>query len=74
MVLVSLCTKDRVGEAGYQTSMVSVTSTSRYRSPWKVDPLWTAEVDSTELADVRADWINLSRTYTGSLPYTGYCY
>ena len=36
--------------------MVSVTSTSRFRSPWRVDPPRTAEVDSMELADVRADW------------------
>ena len=25
--------------------------------PLKVDPLYTAKVDSTELADVRADWL-----------------
>ena len=36
-------------------TLVSVTSTSRFRNPLKVDPLCTAEVDSTELADVRAD-------------------
>ena len=40
----------------YCADMVSVTSTSRFRSPWKVDPPRTAEVDSMELADVRADW------------------
>ena len=40
----------------YCVGMVSVTSTSHYQSPSKVDPLCRAEVDSTELADVRTDW------------------
>ena len=35
--------------------MVSVTSTSHYQSPCKVDPLCMAEVNSAELADVPAD-------------------
>ena len=35
--------------------MISVMSMPRYQSPSKVDPLCTAEVDSTELADVHAD-------------------
>ena len=34
-----------------------VTSTSRYQIRCKVDPPRTAEVDSTELANVLADWL-----------------
>ena len=44
----------------YCAAMVSMRSTSRYRSPCKVDPLCTGEVDSTELADVRTDWVQVS--------------
>ena len=38
--------------------MVSVMLTSHYQSPRKVDPLYTAEVDSRELTDVPADWFS----------------
>ena len=49
----------------YCAGMVSATSTSHYKSPWKVDPLCTAEVDSKELADVRGDCtINMTTSTT----------
>ena len=46
----------RCNQTCYCAGMVSVTSTSGYQSPGKVDPQCTAKVDSTESADVRADW------------------
>ena len=46
----------RCNQTCYCAGMISVTTTSRFQSPWKVDALCTAEVDSTELANVRADW------------------
>ena len=39
--------------------MVSLTSKSRYQNPWKVNPLYMAEADSEERADVRADWMHV---------------
>ena len=47
----------RCNQTCYCAGIVSVTSMSRYQSPLKVDPLYTAKVDSMELADVRADWL-----------------
>ena len=36
-----------------------VNVTSRHQSQWKVHPLCMAEVDSTESADVRADYVEM---------------
>ena len=47
----------RCNQTCYCVGMVSVTLASHYQIPSKVDLLCTAEVDSTELADVRADWV-----------------
>ena len=40
--------------------MISMTSTARYQSPRKVASLCTAEVESTELADMRSDCLTPS--------------
>ena len=58
MFIVVCCNRlFRCNQTCYCAGMVSVTSMSHYQSPLKVDPLYTAKVDSTELADVRADWL-----------------
>ena len=57
----------RCNQTWYCVGMVSVMSTSRCQSPWKEDPLCKAEVDSAELADVRANWQKMCTWYAWKL-------
>ena len=57
MFIVECCNRLlRCNQTCYCVGMVSVMSASHYQSQSNVDPLCMAEVDSTALADVRADW------------------
>ena len=49
----------RCNQTCYFAGMISLTSRSRYQNPWKVNPLYMAEVDSAERADVHADWMHV---------------